>query len=1046
MEQLDLMELMDADWYAPLRRIVSLGSQDEGVAHQGELHMARQRHLGQFFTPDAIALFMWQFVCNFLPKRKVSILDNSVGSARLLQYASPDRHALYGVDVHGDAITAVQGAMEAAGFDCDFRRAGMEDIQPRSFDIALINPPFSLHLESPHLKPLPGTTWGRYGQGTSALSHEYALQQALDAAQVVVALLPLTFADAIASATYDSDSPLQRAAHRLAGFFEMPVQAFKEEGANVRTAVLVFDRYRLKIGQFVREQVSDPSMTVAELKLHFEESAHSKPKLGLQSLDESQPAITRPVTGDQRVTICHDGRRISLRFRCGFVEAMVLNHVLDRRIYSRDGHRLPRGMRYAGQGLLDMETYLVQDDPSDALNRLVERIGSAGGKAEFAPGFVEHFARRARRSARQAVPLRHEVWTTGARSAESVTGVARATHKIDPTKWASPLVRAGDTVVFAREADGRYGYTVNGVASMLSVDELNARFSVENVAQGWEVVHEGLATAFPQHAALLRRRMEALGIDQWLDWEFQQDDLIETLMKPQGCVIAWEQACGKSRLSIALILLSGVTHGLIVVEARLIGEMLNELAQLPIAPSIVKVIDSEEDLRDLRQVNLISYERLRMPVDRAKSVRVTYAHRLRRRIGLLVADEGERQANPTSDQSRALWQLSARRRYVLTGSPIPNYPRDAFGLMAFSGGDGTAAQPYGFRRGYIEPNWISSVEFAMRGVDRFRDDFVVLEWVTWQFAESLQEGAKREVPKIGNLHAYRAMLAPHVKRRLVCEPDVSRYIRIDPPVVTTHTVDWDAQHLATYLDAADEFADWYRRSRDDKKACNLVTILARIRAVHFAANYPQYGMEGVARLAGLTSKQRAIIARMREIAAKGQQAIVFAENPGVLNAIARELSSDGVDTVLFHGEIPISKRVADKDRRFITGRATGLLSTKASGRAGYNLPNADYVLFYDRSWTWRIEYQAMRRALRWNRKGVLNVEYFHLPGSIDEYQAQMVAHKRDSMQAGLDWATPELEDETFLHMDSLLDRFVEDLASAHDHTARDMRAILKEAA
>jgi hypothetical protein len=296
------------------------------------------------------------------------------------------------------------------------------------------------------------------------------------------------------------------------------------------------------------------------------------------------------------------------------------------------------------------------------------------------------------------------------------------------------------------------------MTNMLSVDELNARFNVENVAEGWEVVHEGLASQYPQHAALLRHRIKALGIDQWLDWDFQQDDLIETLMKPQGCV----------------------------------------------------------------------------------------------------------------DQSRALWQLSGRRRYVLTGSPIPNFPRDAFGLMAFSGGDGTAAQPYGYRRGYIEPNWINSVEFAMRGVDRFRDDFVVLEWVTWQFAESLQEGAKREVPKIGNLHAYRAMLAPHVKRRLVCEPDVSRYIKIDPPVVTTHTLDWDAQHLAVYLDAADEFADWYRRSRGDKIACNLVTILARIRAVHFAANYPQYGMEGVERLTGLTSKQRAVITRMREIAAQGQ--------------------------------------------------------------------------------------------------------------------------------------------------------------------------------
>lgn len=320
-------------------------------------------------------------------------------------------------------------------------------------------------------------------------------------------------------------------------------------------------------------------------------------------------------------------------------------------------------------------------------------------------------------------------------------------------------------------------------------------------------------------------------------------------------------------------------------------------------------------------------------------------------------------------------------------------------MIAFTGGDGTAAQPYGYRVGYLEPNWIKTVEQAMRGVDRFRDDFVVLEWVTWQFAESLQEGAKREVPKIGNLHRYRAMLAPHIKRRLVAEPEVSKYIKVDPPEFEVETVQWDREHLATYLRAADEFAEWYRKSRNDSKACNLVTILARNRAVHFAANFPQFGMEGVDSVLGLTSKQRAVIARMKAIAQEGKQAIVFAENPGVLDLIARELDADGVDTVRFHGDIPIKKRVADKDKRFLTGLATGLLATKASGRAGYNLPNADYILFYDRSWTWRIEYQAMRRALRWNRKGILKVLYFHLPGSIDVYQDQMVAHKRDATQA-----------------------------------------------
>lgn len=1031
----------ERDWYEPLRAIRSLGSQAPLIAHQGELAAARRQHLGQFFTPDAIAAFMWSFVSGWKVNRLIRILDNSVGSGRLLQYADPERHAAYGVDVHADVIQQCQKVFEDAGFHCEFRQAGMEDIHPARFDIALINPPFSIHLESPHLQTLECTTWGRYGAHTSALSHDYAVHQALEAANIVVALLPFTTAESMVAG--EQGDRLKR---RAAGLFELPADAFKLEGANVRTAVVVFDRYRDRPSDFVRTVVDDLAKPGPDLGLHFEERSFGEARLRLQKLDESVPFITRAVTGDKSVKVSHDGRRIRLSFVCGFNEAMVLNAVLVKRIYSRDGHRLPHGFRYSGQGLLDMETYLVQDDPVAAFGQLLDRIRSVGGQPQLAPGFMEHFRRRMGRSARQAIPLRHVAWTTGAGSRDQVSGTAKETHKVDATRWASPLIKAGDEVQFDRDADGRYRYALHGVWYHLSVDELNARFAVENVSEGWEVVHEGLCARFPDQAAALRSRVKALGVDQWVDWEFQVDDLVETLLKPSGCVVAWEQGCGKSRLALALILVSGVKHGLIVVESRLIEEMLKEIGQLPIAADQVKVVESAADLTDLRQINLISYERLRMPVDKSVSARVTYAHRLRRRIGLLVADEGERLANPTSDQSRALWQLSARRRFVLTGSPIPNYPRDAFGLIAFSGGDGTAAQPYGYRVGFLEQNWINSVEYAMRGVDRFRDDFVVLEWVTWQFAESLQDGAKREVPKIGNLHRYRAMLAPHIKRRLVAEPEVSRYIQIEPPQFEVETVDWDRGHLAAYLRAADEFADWYRSSRDDKKACNLVTILARIRAVHFAANYPQFGMEGVEYIGGLTSKQRAIAARMRAIAAEGKQAIVFAENPGVLDLLARELDARGVQTVPFHGEIPIKRRVANKDKRFLGGLATGLMATKASGRAGYNLPNADYILFYDRSWTWRIEYQAMRRALRWNRKGVLKVLYFHLPGSIDEYQDQMVAHKRDATQAGLDWATPELDDETFLHMDSLLARFVDDLALLATETAVDMRKLLKEAA
>ncbi|CAG9165622.1 SNF2-related protein [Cupriavidus pinatubonensis] len=1033
-------------WYEPLRAIVSLGSQAEKIAHMGELHAARQRHLSQFFTPDAIARLMWGVVSGWLPERKVSILDNSVGSGRLLQFADPAKYSLHGVDVHAPTIEAVQQAVEAAGFDGSFRHAGMEEIHPKRFDIALINPPFSIHLESPHLKPYDCTTWGRFGANTSALSHEYALSQALDAAQIVVALLPTTFVDKFADLIIAHGEPFSDAARRVVGVFDLPTSAFREEGAEVRTSIAVFARFRMRARDFVRQAVSDLAQPLPALALQADDRLYGEPRLAHQLLDDEGPAITRPVTSQKRVRIAHDGRRIVFGFKCGFTEAMVLNRVLESRIVSLEGQRLPRGFRYAGTGRLDLEAYLAQDDPIGALDRLIKLVKAAGGEPEFAPGFLEHFRRRLRRSARQALPLRHAVWTTGAGQADTMVGAATKSHVVDPSSWGSPVIKAGQEVRFDRLPDGNYAYECAGKLYSMSLDELMTRFTVEKSAQAWEVVHEGLQRRYPDQANQLRNRLRALGIDKWLDWEFQQEDLVELLLKPNGAVAAWEQGCGKSRLAAALILLSGVKHGLIVVEARLVPEMRAELAQI-LPPGDVHVIQSPEDLGTLRRINLIAYERLRMPVCREASRRVTYAHRLRRRIGLLVADEGERLSNPASDQSRALWELSARRRYILTGSPIANYPRDIFGLIAFTGGDGTAAQPYGYRRGYLEANWLATVQHAERGIDRFRNDFVVLEWVTWEFAESLQDGAKREVPKIGNLPRYRQMLAPHVKRRLVCEPDVARYIQIDPPVVEVVETEWDPAHLSLYLRTADEFAEWYRDMRKvEGKSNNLIAILARIRAVHFAANYPQHGVDGVGGLGQLTSKQRAVIERMEAIAAEGKQAILFAENPGVINLIARELKAKGVDTVPFHGGIPIAKRVADKDKRFVGGNATGLLCTKASGRAGYNLPNADYVLFYDRSWTWRIEYQAMRRALRWNRKGQLKVVYFHLPGSIDVYQDQMVAHKRDAMEAGLDWATPELDDEAFLHMDTLLDVFVDDLAVLHGRKTWDQRKLLKEAA
>jgi len=163
---------------------------------------------------------------------KVAVLDNSIGVGRLVRFADPKKHFIGGVDIHEPSVSALASVLDASGFECDVVAAGMEATQPRGFGVGIINPPFSIHLESSLLAPFPCTTWGRFGPNTGALSHEYAVYQALDACRVVVALVSRSYAESAASNTEING--------RLSAVFHCPPKSFSEEGTDVAVSILVF--------------------------------------------------------------------------------------------------------------------------------------------------------------------------------------------------------------------------------------------------------------------------------------------------------------------------------------------------------------------------------------------------------------------------------------------------------------------------------------------------------------------------------------------------------------------------------------------------------------------------------------------------------------------------------------------------------------------------------------------------------------------------------------------------------------------------------------
>lgn len=1018
-------------WYQPLEAFQSLGSQHAGGGGLAGLHQARAEHLAQFFTPRSIAAIMWDIASPAMKRAhaakgvdtRVTLFDNSVGSGRLLQFASPELHTLAGCDIHEPSISALSRTAEAAGFQCDFVNAAMQDVRPGHYNVAFINPPFSIHLDSPNVEPYDCNTYGRFGEKSACLSHVYSLAQALDYASVVVALIPTTFADRVTSDPFFNP--------RLRLVLDLPGNAFSDEGAEVATSIAVFDAFS---GQgWSREKLADlSSYSAPDLELNCGNINSVRARaIRPIGISESSPTILLPVTGDNTVSVVRHNRRIVLKYRCGLVQAKVANSILRASLSHFDrppGYRYAVGAMYTGEGCLDLQVHLMQADPVASFRSLLAQIKAAGGEPVADSGIEGYLRRQAKRLARHRQPLGLSVMTDAMDlAAESSTVIPLKPFSADPKSWTSLMFKAGTAYTATRTAPGQWSVALAGKSYPFSDAVLATRFRLADAgpASRWIQKFPGRSAAFPKVAAHAARKAKALGLDRFLSWGYQFDDLCELAISPFGAAAVWEMGLGKARLSIGLALLRGGKHSLIVVEPHLVDEMVTELKSAPIAASDWQVIDSVRSVRSLKKINVITYNRLGRGL--GPGAKRTYGHALRNRISTCVCDEGHHLRSTESDRTRAVWQVNARNRYLMTGTPIANYPRDVYPLIQYLGGDGTAAQPYGLRRSFLEANHILTTKESRRGMDVFRENFVTLEWSVNEFNDSLREGAKREIPKINNLPEFRMILAPFFKRRVMDEPDVAKFVSIPRHTQTTNSVPWDSAHFEYYVRVAKDFAEWYRKAHESassqRKNLNLITILARIGAVETACNHPAAGLDGFGAYCRPTSKQRKVLDRALQFVAEGHKTIVYAKSPALLERLAAEASSRGVESVVIHGGKDIKARTIELNERFRFGSVNLLFASLGTTQTGLNLWQASRVLFLSRDWRAITERQALARVLRPQQKSKVLAEFYHLAGSIDDYQAQLVGFKGDAADSALDWAAPTKADDEFLHIDQILGAF-----------------------
>lgn len=1007
-------------WLHASKKIASKGIQSARARCLADLHRRRRETAGQFYTPEWVAAGIWKILKPSIDAAisrhggRVAVADTSVGSGRLIAGAANGRFHVVGVDIDARCIDALSTDASQSEIQHELINARFEDCEFAEFGLAVINPPFSLHLESPLMHPYPCTTFGRFGPNTSAKSHEYALFQALDAAfhGVTVAILPSTC------------RALCEFTPRLVAEYVLPSNTFMNEGANVQCSIFVFTRATAKANFNVeRYSVTKDQMWPALPLLPILTTQQQRWSVRVGGFEECKPTITLPVTGNRRVVLHHHNRRIVPRFFCGLTQAKVMNALLRREGIPLLDQRMPQGARYEGAGVLLMDVLLVQENPDDAFNALLDCISHAGGEPEVSPTLKGWWRKLKSKHLRAKTPLRK--WIFG-NAEQTQTVTAKRAQFLEPGNVKSPAIRRGQKIEIKRTG-GDFVATVNGTSATLRSDQLLANYDcpvdlLQNHGGGWHLLHAGLCHEFPAQATQAEQRLRDAGVT-WL-WPPQVESTKELVIRPYGTVAAWKQGTGKTRLAVALCLVSG--RGLIITESGLIPEFIDQITnELKLNSNDWQLIERHTDLAHLKRVNLISYHTLRA---QAPHSRKSMGKLLRRRFKVVCADEGGCIANQDSQQTRAVLNLAPGKLFVLDGTPMGNYPRDMLPLNIHTSGAGRSHQPYSLRSGlYIEPQLAKTMNIARRGVEAFRERHVVLEWATNEFLEDLTQGAKREIPKINNVSLFRDWMGPTVQRRLRDEPEFAPYASCPKPNFTTHTIDWDQEHFRHYIDVAVNFARDYleelRRRQAEGRGMNLVAVLARMQAVMAAANHPhESGKNSKSIYTPLTSKQRYTLDRIEHHVRQGRKTMFYAYSPSVVDRLCHHLELRGIKCVAFHGNKNIEQRTREKDEIFRRGDGQ-VLGCSWVGQRGLNLPEVGATIFYNRNWTADTEDQAIERTQRPQQKQNVEVEYMHLRGSIDEYQAQMVNFKAAAAHAGLDWGDGATESDVFLHMDAILERF-----------------------
>jgi len=370
---------------------------------------------------------------------------------------------------------------------------------------------------------------------------------------------------------------------------------------------------------------------------------------------------------------------------------------------------------------------------------------------------------------------------------------------------------------------------------------------------------------------------------------------------------------------------------LIVMPVSLLHNWENEFSRFAPHLKLIKYFGSQRtrNVLELMQADVVltSYGIVRNEIEQLSTLSFKY----------VILDESQVIKNPESKIYKAILQLNAEHRLVLTGTPIENSLTDLWAQLNF-----------------LNRNMLLSLQ-------AFKEEYVLP-------IERHHDTGKEE--------KLRQLIQPFILRRR--KEDVLQ----DLPTLSEQIV---------YCDMTEEQMEFYEQEKSavrneimlsieqkgyQKSSIMILKALNRLRLIsnHPLLVDPSYS--------GGSGKYEEITRSIENVIAENHKVLVFSSYVKHINLIIQHLEANGYAYALLTGATTDRQEVV---KRFQTDPATKvfLISLKAGG-TGLNLTAADYVFLLDPWWNPAAENQAISRAHRIGQDKKVFVYRFISTQSIEE--------------------------------------------------------------